>query len=65
LDEEFFDGIREQIYAIYDYNSSAYGIMEGISNKYKNMEFDIDKLSEELSDKNNMGFLKDVITKLG
>lgn len=65
LDEEFFEGIREQIYAIYDYNSSAYGIMEGISNKYKDMEFNVDKLSEELSDENNIGFLKDVITKLG
>jgi len=65
LDEGFFDGIREQIYAIYDYNSSAYGIMEGLVQKYKDTEFDVDRLNNELKDENTIPLLKEIIDKLG
>lgn len=65
LDERFFDGIREQIYAIYDYNSSAYGIMEGIAQKYKDTEFDVDQMTEILSNEDNFKLVKEVLDKLG
>jgi hypothetical protein len=65
LDERFFDGIREQIYAIYDYNSSAYGIMEGIAQKYKDTEFDVDQITEILSNEDNFKLVKEVLDKLG
>lgn len=61
----FFEGIKKQIQAIYDYNASAYGIMEGLTQKYKDTEFDVDRLNNELKDENSIPLLKEIIDKLG
>lgn len=65
VNESFFYIIEEQIHALYDYNASAYGIMEGLTEKYKNTEFDIEKLNEELKDENSIPLIKEIMDKLG
>ena len=57
--------MEEMIRAMYDYNNTAYGIMEGIVQKYKDTEFDVERLTNEMKDPDTVPFLKEVITKLG
>lgn len=53
---------EEQVYA---YNNSAYGIMDAMNNDYNNLNFDIEKLTKEIGNKENAQFLDQVLTKLG
>lgn len=50
---------------IYDRQNSARGILESMSTDYNNLNFDIESLTKNLSDPENLGLLKDVLTKLG
>lgn len=50
---------------IYAYRNSAFGILDTISTDYKDLEFDAEKLQQEIGDPENASFLKEVITKLG
>lgn len=58
-------GIKESAAAIYQYRNSVLGLLESISQDYSNLNFDISKMKEDMSDPNNMTLLKDVLTKLG
>lgn len=49
----------------YDYQTSALGIMEAISKDYKNVEFDAEKIRQDLSDKKGVEFLAEVLNKMG
>ena len=53
---------EEQVYA---YNNSAYGIMDAMNNDYNNLNFDIEKLTKEIGNKENVQLLDQVLTKLG
>lgn len=57
--------INEMIETIYKYKTSALGIMESIGTDYKNVEFDTEKLRENISDKDNLGLLREVLEKMG
>ena len=57
--------MKETADEIYKYQNSAYGIMEAISQDYNNLDFDIEKLKNNLSDKENIELLSEVMTKLG
>lgn len=57
--------ITEMIETIYKYKTSALGIMESIGTDYKNVEFDTEKLRENISDKDNLGLLREVLEKMG
>lgn len=57
--------IEDVVMALYDYKSSAYGIMEGITNKYKNEEMDLERITQDIKDPEALPLLKDIITKLG
>lgn len=57
--------IDQSIKGFYDYKNSALGIMETISTDYSNLELNSEKIKDNLSDKNNLSMLKDVMTKLG
>lgn len=50
---------------IYDQYNSARGILESLSTDYDNMNFDIEALQNAISNPENLGLLKDVLTKLG
>ena len=50
---------------LYKYKNSALGILQAVSEDYSNLDLDADKLKEKIADKENVGFLKDVMDKLG
>ena len=57
--------IEDSIEAVYKYKNSAMGIMEAISTDYSNLNFEATDIQEKLSNPENMGFLKDVLSKMG
>ena len=59
------DGIIDTTEAFYKYQNSIYGVLEGLKENYSDLDFDIAKLQEGLQDPENVGFLKDILTKLG
>lgn len=56
--------IQDQIKEIYRYRDSALGIMETMKTDYNNLDLDIDKLTQELTENENLGLVKEVIEKL-
>jgi hypothetical protein len=63
--EFLLDGIDKTIKAYYDYRNSVFGILDTIGQDYSSLELDVEKLQKGMSDPDNLGFLKDVLTKLG
>ena len=63
--KNLIDTINKSIESIYNYKNSVMGILETVSTDYSNLDLNISKIQEKLSDPNNMTFLKDVLTKLG
>lgn len=57
--------IIELIDSIYKYKNSIVGMMEIIKEDYSNIELDAEKLQETLGDKENLGFLQEVMEKMG
>ena len=57
--------IDDCIDSIYAYKNSALGILDTISEDYKNLDLDANAIQGKLADPNNMALLKDVLTKLG
>jgi hypothetical protein len=41
------------------------GILDTVSEDYKNLEFDASKIQEHLADPENLTLLKSIMTKLG
>lgn len=58
-------GVINTIKAIYEYDHSAYGILDNIKNNYNNLDLDATTIQQKLADPNNMDFLKEVLAKLG
>lgn len=56
--------IQDQIKEIYRYRDSALGIMETMKTDYDNLDLDIDKLTKELTENENLGLVKEVVEKL-
>ena len=50
---------------VYKYQNSAYGIMDAMNTDYNNLNFDIEKLTKDLGNRENAQFLDEVLTKLG
>ena len=59
------NAVKNTIQEIYRYRDSAMGIMEQIVNDYKDADLDAGKITEQLSNSENLNVVKDVITKLG
>lgn len=57
--------IDKIISSTYDYQTSALGIMDAISKDYKNVEFDAEKIKNELADRKGVEFLAKVLNKMG
>lgn len=53
------------IHSIYEYKNSVYGILDGISSDYSDLNFEVDELYNKLADKENLSVVRDVLTKLG
>lgn len=59
------DSINETIEAYYKYKTSALGILDAASADYSGLDFDAQKIQQEIGDPNNITLLKDVMDKLG
>ena len=59
------DSVWATIKEIYRYRDSAMGIMEQIVQDYKDVDLDARKITEQLSNNENLSLIKDVVTKLG
>jgi hypothetical protein len=57
--------IEETVTAYYTYVNSAKGIMADIATDYKDLDFKVDELSKKLTNRENVEFLNDVLTKMG
>ena len=59
------DGVNETADAVYKYQNSVMGILDTVSQDYSNLELDVDKLSEKMSNPQDLALLKGIMTKLG
>ena len=59
------DGINKTVDAVYTYNNSVLGILESISQDYSNLDFDIQKLQNDIANPENLKLVKEILTKLG
>lgn len=57
--------VAETIHSIYEYKNSAAGILDIISTDYKDTTFDMEQLTNNISNPETLGLLKDVLTKMG
>ena len=57
--------IHETINSIYNYKNSVMGILDTISTDYSNLDLDAENIYNKLADKDNLGLVRDVLTKLG
>lgn len=59
------DGVEECSEAIYTYKSSVLGILETVSQDYKDMNYDATQIQEAIGNPENLAFLKEVLAKMG
>ena len=59
------DGIWDSVNAVYSYKNSVFGILDTISTDYSNLNLDATEIQQKLADPENMGLLRQVMTKLG
>ena len=65
LEYNFWIPLRETITSIFNQRNSALGIMENIATNYKEVGDGIAQMRQDLSNGENVEFLKEVMTKLG
>lgn len=58
-------GIKDSIEAIYKYQNSALGILDGIKHNYNETNFDVEKLQEAIKDISNTPLVKEIMPLLG
>lgn len=49
----------------YEYRNSIYGILDAINTDYSNLQLDAENIKQTIADPENLGLLKNVLTKLG
>lgn len=62
---ELYEGARRIAQEIYDYKTSALGILETISTDYSTLDMDATAIQQKLADPENLELLKGIMTKLG
>ena len=58
-------GVTDSITAVYAYQNSVFGILDGLKKDYSDLDFDVNAISSKLTDEKSLGFVKDILTKLG
>ena len=48
----------------YKYRNSVYGVLDALNTDYNNLNLDAETIREKIADKESLGLLKDVLTKL-
>lgn len=59
------ENVERTIDNIYKYRNSAYGILDALKTDYSDLNLDVDKLTSQLSNGENVEFLKEVLDKMG
>lgn len=62
---EIVCGIEDSVEAIYQYQNSALGILDGIKNNYNEASFDVEKLQEAVKNISNTPLVKEIMPLLG
>jgi hypothetical protein len=62
---ELLAGIAETIESVYKFQNSVLGILDTIGKDYSNLKLDAEGIQKALGDPENLGLLKDIMTKLG
>ena len=62
---ELLNYCDKAIESYYKYYNSVFGILESINKDYQNLNLDATEIQKALSDPENMGLLRDILTKLG
>ena len=57
--------VIDAVKQIYNYQNSVYGILDNINTDYKGLDLDIQKITENLRNKEGVQFLDQVLTKMG
>ncbi len=57
--------IANTVHEFYKYKNSIKGILEAVSTDYSNLDLDATEIQKKLNDPENVGFLKEVMDKLG
>ena len=69
IPEEEYDmlmaGIHRSVEAIYSHKNSVLGILEAVTADYSALDYNATDIQQKLADPNNMGLLKDILSKLG
>lgn len=69
MSETELSDIKYEAYSIaknvYDYRNSAYGILDAMKTDYTDLDFDAQKIQNEIADPENLKLLKDTLSKLG
>ena len=60
-----WNGLKDTINAYYAYRNSAHGILEALSQDYTDLHFDIEELTKNLQNGENIELVKDILGKLG
>ena len=58
-------GVEKTVNEVNRHKDSLLGILEAVNQDYSNLQFDVNQLSETLTDPNSLSLLRDVVTKLG
>lgn len=58
-------GIKDSAEAIYKYQNSALGILDGIKNNYNEASFDVEKLQNAVKDMSDTPLVKEIMPLLG
>ena len=59
------EDVKSTIESIYSYKNSAMGILDVISEDYKNLDFNASEIQSKLADPENMELLKGIMSRLG
>lgn len=62
---DIYESIKTTIDNIYKYKNSALGILESITTDYSALNLEASDIQEKLANEENLGLLKDVLSKLG
>ena len=59
------NSVKQTIESIYNYRNSILGILETVSNDYSGLDLEASNIQEKLANGENIGLLKDILSKLG
>ena len=57
--------IKDLIESVYKFKNSAAGMVKSLATDYDNTSFDLDKISEQISDPQALGLVKELLNKMG